>query len=437
MGQEGIDQAPRLVKAGASAIKIQCRGFFRALQGSPVQRLQLIFAHGTAQLLFTVVDGAEQACGHAWPHAGKDFCHGQLGHGFFDDMAHGLTGLGGLVHGSQTFGVHGRTKVVLAPDCNAQLLLGRLIQSLQVAALHIAAGAHARAKLRTRTQIQQQGAVAHRAADNVVGRQANGTIQRVRPCRHPPTTGLEAKQAAMRGRNADGATAIAGMPHGQDTCSHYRSRATGRASGRMAGAPGVAGDAIELGLRGGGHAELWRGCLAKDVQACGLVALHQGGVVCGHRILEEGAALRGHGASHAHAQILEHKGNTPQSGLRCSALALCCTQSRQFLGMGACLLVVLDDHGVEPGQSLHLGNRCVQQLQRRDFALAQLLCQIDGVCRSVALHCNLGLCLGSRQCSCRSSRCCSNKKCSAIRVCHVVLHVFVSVDFLWGDLRNS
>ncbi len=73
-------------------------GFSRPAR-SPVQWLQLV-AHGTAQLLFTVVDGTEQACRHARPHAGKDFATGSSG--IFSTIWPMASQAWRLVHGCQT-----------------------------------------------------------------------------------------------------------------------------------------------------------------------------------------------------------------------------------------------------------------------------------------------------------------------------------------------
>ncbi len=113
----------------------------------------------------------------------------------------------------------------------------RLIQSLQVAALHIAAGRTREPSsgpaLRSR-QLSRTERLITWLADRPIAPSRESGPAGTRP------TGLEAKQPAMRGRNADGATAIAGMPHGQDTCSHYRSRATGGSLRSYGWRPGVA-----------------------------------------------------------------------------------------------------------------------------------------------------------------------------------------------------
>ena len=235
----------------------------------------------------------------------------------------------------------------------------------------------------------------------------------------------------MRSRNADGAAAIAGVADGQNACGNHGCRAARRAARGVFGVPGVERSAIELGLCGGRHAELRRGGLAKDVESSRLVARHQGGILRGDGIFEEGTAIAGHGAGHAHAQIFEHKRQTPQRrGIR-RLLARIAAHGRDLLGMVACLFVILDDHGIEPGQSFNASNGGFKRLQRRHVTLANLGRHGNGIGRCSGLHHSLGAGLRRWQGHCCGCNGCPHEKFSAIRICRVVLHVFVSVDIFW------
>ena len=237
--------------------------------------------------------------------------------------------------------------------------------------------------------------------------------------------------------NANRATAITGVAHRQNTSRDHSSGTTGRAARGVLVVPGVGRDAVEPGLCGRRHAKFWGGRLAKDIHARRFVASHQRGVALRHSILEEGAAVRADGARHAHAQVLQNKGQTPE---RCgigSLLALITAHGRELFGVVARQIIVFDDYCVELGQSIDAGNGCVQRLQRRQITLAQLACQSDGVHRRIALHHRLGMGRGHRQHGGSRAGSSSHEKCAAVRTCLLVLHVFVSVVFFWDDLPNS
>ena len=380
VAEKSVNQLRGAVKAQAGGVQLLGRGLACLLQRGPVQRLHFVFAHAAAQQFFALADGVQHGGAHGRAHAAENFLHRQLQPALFQPVAQAFAHLGRCIERGQAVGMYGHAEMVAAPHGNAQRA-GGLGQGCQVAAGGATGRQHARTGFGAGTQVQQQGAVAHAAADGVVGRQAQRAFHEHRACGGAAPAGFEAKQPAVRSWNTDGATAIAGMGQRHNASGHGGGCAARGAAGGVGRVPGVGCDAVQTRLGGRRHAKFWRGSFAKNVQASRLVALHQGAAVRGHGPLEKGAAMGGDGALQALPQVFEQERHAPQwcvgTGLRACGLA----EGGELFRLLARQLEIADDHGVEPGQGFDPGNRCIQRLQRRDVAARYLLRPGGGVGR--------------------------------------------------------
>src|SRR5439155_4475963 len=97
---------------------------------------------------------------------------------------------------------------------------------------------------------------------------------------------LHADKTAIRGRDADAATAVAGGGGRYEATSDRRRGASGRAGWSAVEVPGVAGNAVELRGSVGDEAELGGSGLADEDGACSAEPGDVGGVLCGDVFLE-------------------------------------------------------------------------------------------------------------------------------------------------------
>ena len=144
------------------------------------------------------------------------------------------------------------------------------------------------AGLRLAGDVEQHGAVAHRAGDGVHHRKPAPALV-LRRVGDAALGRLQAEQAAARGRGADRAAAVAGVGRRHDPGRHRRRRAAGGAAGRAAEVPGIAARAEQDRLGDRLQAEFRRVGLAEDHQAGAAVQAGQRAVGLGDVVLRRAA----------------------------------------------------------------------------------------------------------------------------------------------------
>src|SRR5437867_4934418 len=148
------------------------------------------------------------------------------------------------------------------------------------------------AEIRSSRGVQKRRAVANRARHRVLDGETTEDVAVVRAERVAPARGLEAEEPAARSRNADRASAVVRVGHGDHARGHGGGRPAARAARRSAEVPGIARRPEEPGLGRRENAELGRVGFADDDESCPPQATRQL-TVCVRRVatVDEGRAL--------------------------------------------------------------------------------------------------------------------------------------------------
>ena len=165
-------------------------------------------------------------------------------------------------------------------------------------------------------RVKQSGAVAHAARDDVIDREAAPALAGERTARGAGARWLEPEEPAAGGRNADRSATVAGMRRRHDARRHGRGGPAGRAAGRAAQIPRIAGGAAEAALGRWRKGHFRRRRLAEDHQAGALVALYERRVASRHEVGEETGAVCGDRSGQHGADVLEQEGNARERAVR-------------------------------------------------------------------------------------------------------------------------
>ena len=229
-------------------------------------------------------------------------------------MTHALQQLGGVTHGPLAFRID-RFAGCGARDQTDPQATGRGADLLRERPLRWRRKVR-RPDIGTAGHVQQCGAVAHAARDDVLGGHARPAFATIGAVRIARARRLEPEQSAARGRDADRSATVRGVGGGHDPGGDRSCRAAAGAAGHVVEIPRIARGAMQPGLGGDGEAELGRIGLAEDVETAALVARHQLGVVIGTIVGEEAAAVAGDGTGEQRVQILEEERHPVERALR-------------------------------------------------------------------------------------------------------------------------
>jgi hypothetical protein len=257
--------------------------------------------------------------------------------------------LGGVARGADAIAIHRRGHRRFRGERDAEHA-DLALDLIEVGALgqrrHVG-----RPGLRAQRRVEQSGAVAHRAADDVLLGKTVPSLAGVGADGCASTRRLEAEQAAARGGDTNRPAAVAGVGERYDAGGDRGRRASARAAGRPPEVPGIVGGAEARRLGHGQEPELGSICPAEHHEAGSHVPAGELAVAGGAPAVEKPASRGGGFAREGLEQILDEEGHPGEGAVALHARS-------------PCLGYALVHHGVEPR---------IDALEPRDRLLEHLL----------------------------------------------------------------
>ncbi len=222
-------------------------------------------------------------------------------------------------------------------------------------------------------RVERRRAVPDRPCQHVCDAHPVPALTAIRRRADPPARGLEPEQSAVGGRDANGSAAVGRVRQREHAGGYRRSRPAARSSGAQPLAPGVVCRAEARGLRARAQAELRGVGLRGDDEPGLAIPADELRVVVGHVAGKQPAATGHRHPGDGRGQVLDGERNPAKRPVREPLLDGLPSQR-----------LVHRDHRVQRGVACF--DRChrqVQQLVRRDLALAHQGGQAEPVVRRV------------------------------------------------------
>ena len=189
---------------------------------------------------------------HRQPDSGEEIIEVlavDVGLGFLDVMAEAFTQRGDVTHRALAIGVHRRRRDGLGAEGDAQT--ARIDTDFRGERAQRRRREIRRAEIGAGGDVEHQRVVQHSACDHVFRQQTGAAdITVFRAQRIASARGLEADQAAHRGRNAGRTATVIGVRYRHHTRRHCRTGTARRTTRRARQIPGIARCAVELGFGG-------------------------------------------------------------------------------------------------------------------------------------------------------------------------------------------